>query len=652
MAARGSAELARDALLANRRAALGAGARMGRDRLQKLLSRAARELELRLARQAGRGLTDRNFTMAQARATLAHVREVTRGLQRGLGELVVDNAVEAADTSAGHLVEYMRRADGAFRGVGAQPLQLREAAILDAAVSGAHATVLRRLASSGTMAAGAEEEPHPAREGILERYGLATIGHFERAVQVGLVTRQPWGEMRNALTEQSPFLQQAPAYWAERILRTECLTGDTLVSGAVIRAVSRRWYEGDVIEIATERGRKFTTTPNHPMLTGRAWVHAKFVRVGDHLVCYRGQQNAGAARDEHIAAGEATIAEVFDAVSAVGIRERRRGAQPDFHGDGTDRDVDVLTPDGPLALGRFSPIRKPLAEQIFAPSDFARSAFCAVCGNLLSIQKQPCGCRVSHSKARGAHAIDHETIADFQFSRDALRTLPRVIELQDACGVDVISEPRLSPASFEKCLPRARQVAGDAGRAQHALHAIGPDTKLVGNALGAQPRDVEFDRIVSIRIHQFRGHVFNLSTPYGYYAINGAYTGNTAAAYNRSGWEGAREAHDQLGDVCKILSATFDDRTGWDSYQVHGQIRRIDEPFVSAFGRYMHPPNRPNDREVVVPHRLSWSIPKYLVWKTDADVLERWRYEGRKGPPPPRPQPMTTIPLQRFGRAG
>lgn len=51
----------------------------------------------------------------------------------------------------------------------------------------------------------------------------------------------------------------------------------------------------------------------------------------------------------------------------------------------------------------------------------------------------------------------------------------------------------------------------------------------------------------------------------------------------------------------KQLVAVHDDRTGDDSIFVDGQTRALGEPFEDNEGRsYQHPPNRPNDREVVV----------------------------------------------------
>lgn len=67
----------------------------------------------------------------------------------------------------------------------------------------------------------------------------------------------------------------------------------------------------------------------------------------------------------------------------------------------------------------------------------------------------------------------------------------------------------------------------------------------------------------------------------------------------------------------KRLVATHDDRTGEDSIELDGQTVDWDKPFVwyvknskgIPTGRvvyYMQPPNRPNDREVVIPWRDGW----------------------------------------------
>jgi hypothetical protein len=121
------------------------------------------------------------------------------------------------------------------------------------------------------------------------------------------------------------------------------------------------------------------------------------------------------------------------------------------------------------------------------------------------------------------------------------------------------------------------------------------------------------------------------------------------SAHNQAGNLALNQIDAQTGgQLIRILCATFDDRTASDSYAVHGQIRRMTEPFVSWFGSYMTPPNRPNDREIIVPHHMEWPIPANLKPKTDAEVAARWAQEKRKGSPPSRPL-MSTIPIEQIG---
>ncbi len=121
-------------------------------------------------------------------------------------------------------------------------------------------------------------------------------------------------------------------------------------------------------------------------------------------------------------------------------------------------------------------------------------------------------------------------------------------------------------------------------------------------------------------------------------------------ANNRAGFEAMQEIDEQLGgDMLKILCATFDDRTAADSYAVHGQIRRVSEPFDTWQGPVMTPPARPNDREVVVPHRMSWPLPGNLKPMSAGQVAARWASEGRKGGHPPIPR-YSTVDVDQIGK--
>lgn len=120
----------------------------------------------------------------------------------------------------------------------------------------------------------------------------------------------------------------------------------------------------------------------------------------------------------------------------------------------------------------------------------------------------------------------------------------------------------------------------------------------------------------------------------------GALNGGQAAAMD--------EMNEEFGDMVKVLVAAFDNRTSWDSYLVHGQVRRLDEPFecVRYNGSpvfYLNPPGRPNDRETVVPWRLSWGpLPAELRAVPIDMCVARWALKGsRSRPMPPRPPVVT-----------
>lgn len=324
-------------LALDRQSAIKMASEVGVARMRKILRRAQADLNRRLVEAVSlselAGQT--TFTEAQVRVALAQVQETVRLVQGGIREVVVGQGEMTAVAAARNTVKYMTAADRAFRGVGVQPMAFDEARMLDRATRGAKSSVLHRLLS---------DPVDPRRAGILERYGAGVVERFEGVLQQRFVARTPWEDVKRQLVAESPFLQEVPGHWAERIVRTEVM-----------------------------------------------------------------------------------------------------------------------------------------------------------------------------------------------------------------------------------------------------------------------------------------------------------------AAHGASSWEAIREADEQLdGTVVKILCATFDNRTGSDSFAVHGQIRRPDEAFQSWYGLYMHPPNRPNDREIVVPFRTTWPIPAYLEPVSDSDVLARWRQEKRKGSPPARPK-MTTVPRESFG---
>lgn len=237
----------REILALDQRAGQLASQGMGVKRMQTVLGRANTELAKRLEKMIAKHGSDTTFTTVQMRATLKQIREVIRGVQGGMKDTLLATGEDVAELSAKKTLRYLTEAEKAFKGI-AQPLALNEAAIVDQAQSGVNSTILRRLGSSGESAIeGAAEVASTAKVGILERYGMSTFGHFEDVLQQGFIQRKSFAEVTEALTESSPFLQSAPGYWAERIVRTEVMGTYSRASWETIRSADQDL--GDMIKI-------------------------------------------------------------------------------------------------------------------------------------------------------------------------------------------------------------------------------------------------------------------------------------------------------------------------------------------------------------------------------------------------------------------
>lgn len=125
-----------------------------------------------------------------------------------------------------------------------------------------------------------------------------------------------------------------------------------------------------------------------------------------------------------------------------------------------------------------------------------------------------------------------------------------------------------------------------------------------------------------------------------------------AFGHGAARWGAIRRAKEELGEerMMKRLVETFDDRTGDDSFVIHGQTVPVEQPFswkyrvggVWLVKQYQHPPNRPNDRAVVIPWDPEWKDEELERPLSMAELRSapttRWRKTvGVKIPPGHRP---------------
>ncbi|MGW6658847.1 phage minor capsid protein [Rhodococcus sp. NPDC055024] len=164
-------------------------------------------------------------------------------------------------------------------------------------------------------------------------------------------------QMNNAL-DGSPMSVEVYSSIAEARMNgfehPNCFPADTMVtSPSGLKAVDKRWYEGDMVVIRTASGNELTSTPNHPILTPEGWVGAGSLKVGQSV--FRNSvdvEGSGVDTPDHEDV-PAPISEVFDSfrgsveVTSVSVPS----SAEQFHGDGEGSDVEIVFADRLLSYG-------------------------------------------------------------------------------------------------------------------------------------------------------------------------------------------------------------------------------------------------------------------------------------------------------------
>jgi hypothetical protein len=293
-------------------------------------------------------------------------------------------------------------------------------------------------------------------------------------------------------------------------------------TGAVVRALTRWPYDGEMVTIQTAGGRHLTATPHHPVLTTKGWVQAAALRQGDDLVCDLRYQQACPTGDHDVAGREASLAEMFSAAQMMGQVESYSGHEGDFHGDGVDGQVDVVWPNGELLVGDLALLTQPSMKHLFPESDLASSSFCSCCGFLIGYQQLCLRCGTPWDSVEPS---TNGWLGDAEGGGQRADALPRLVSVGNVLGINV-KEPGVGVLHSSEFVsggeaPGASVPLDPSGNSSWADANVAPDLAT------AFPGDVATDRIVSCVTREWSGHVYNLSTANGYYTVDGIYTSNT-----------------------------------------------------------------------------------------------------------------------------
>ena len=272
-----------------------------------------------------------------------------------------------------------------------------------------------------------------------------------------------------------------PAGGAEN--NANCFPGNTRVMATDVQAAYRRSYVGDIIRITTRDGHELSATPNHPILTVTGWRQAHLLAEGDYIVGCFGSEDIAAVNPniEHM---NTEISEIFNLVAVDGTSKRIAGVIEQFHGDGQDSEVDIVTPHGQLGDTFDPPIVKPLSKNSLPLPDISLAGLL------------PDG------------SLSHLDVAAPSTSKGGMSS----VSSESPFGG--------SQSSVTDALSGAVAPGTDASLQQPSPDGAAAAAEESGDGLLRFAGKISADQIVSVERVAFTGHVYNLQTKSGWYIAN------------------------------------------------------------------------------------------------------------------------------------
>ncbi|MCC6328980.1 MAG: hypothetical protein IT174_10720 [Acidobacteria bacterium] len=317
-----------------------------------------------------------------------------------------------------------------------------------------------------------------------------------------------------------------------------CLTAGTIVCSPETRTATRRFYEGDVVEIETSSGLRLTVTPNHPIMTRNGWVAADPIEKGNYVVGTGDGQRVCIDINPHVDNKPSVVDQIFIAAM------ERRGmisevvphSPANFHGDGKGSDVDVIFIDRHLRRDLDSAFGKPAAETQFISG---REGLGVLAGQSpfdeLFMRHLPPSDRIMSgldiSSVFPGRPLFHHHAVGIKNRSDRDAYLDEATPYHLTRHSEMFSEGVLGGSTFVSGSKfgggKVMAIStGDSAFLQNSVEAAGSDIEFCRDFLNRHSVNVSLDRVVKVSRYFYRGHVFNLETSTGYYIANGIVTHN------------------------------------------------------------------------------------------------------------------------------
>jgi HK97 family phage portal protein len=326
-----------------------------------------------------------------------------------------------------------------------------------------------------------------------------------------------------------------------------CLPGDAVVCAPNMTAGYLRRFDGEVIVLRTSANDLLTCTPNHPILTDRGWLAAQFLQEGDCVFRCNSSEGVATALDPDYHEVPSRVEDVVRAALESGrmVSTVVPGSSEDFHGDGSNGDIDIVFSNGLGQNGEETALGKHGGKGSVDSAGMGLSDLLAD-SNLLSVLKgllpTPDGV-----VGRGGDPLP----ADFAEAEHLQSVgIAGVPQFEAAFAPHL---PQRSPIQANSLGDPVRGISGkvlleefvevdpgnlSTGRAQFKVDLL--ETPLErGFAIAGTHGDlmkriaslVSPTHVVHIERRKFSGHVYNLETKQGWYIANNIITHNCVRTF-------------------------------------------------------------------------------------------------------------------------
>lgn len=305
-----------------------------------------------------------------------------------------------------------------------------------------------------------------------------------------------------------------------------------------ITKLYRRAYAGDLTSLVTNEGVTVSGTPNHPVLTDAGWKPVKAVKVGDYV--FEASLSGLGIPNVNIKKRQAAIGDIFAAGKAIGVSVSTHGNARNFHGDGTDAEVEVVDTEGGLRGRIVAASDKALFEPFLEMTSITdeslprlRALFASFSGafgpsgggmsRLGLLESLFWRQAIPHEATGFAGVSDFYALAREHIGEGLTRNAEALAQRFDALASLVGPERFRAVVLFGIC-GGAIDLTGiePAPEAEVFGKAVATHASLFGcDFEGRTIGDTSYRRVENIVTRAWSGHVFNLETASGWYSANG-----------------------------------------------------------------------------------------------------------------------------------